>query len=556
MHSKPLLTLVVALLYVLALSAQGAAVEKTAKAVFTLTTYRADGSIIAVTHGAYYANAGEGIAAFKPFVGAARATIIDATGATADVESIMGANDMYDICRFTLTKAVGMPLQPYDGTATGEVWVPGYSTRKAAITPLHISSSEPFNDKYNYYIFDEEINEDIEGCPIVTADGRLLGLVQQAGTSYAIHSTDARYYGELTSTGLSSYDAVLQKTGIRTALPADHEQARLMLLTITAAHDSLRVVSTTNDYMARYPDDIDGYSTLATYEVEHGNYRRADDIFATAIKKAKDKDDAYYNYAKLIYNTIVFSSDTLSLAWTLADAASNISKALALRDIPLYQHLRAQILFTMGDYAAADDIFASLTTSDIANSDIYYERAQCRRALGATQEEVLALLDAAVAAAPVPLTVVAAPYILVRGMLHDEMDDYHAALADYNLYDSLMLNRADDKFYYTRALCEVKVRQYQQAINDFSHAVVVNPQEVTYLAELAALEVRVGKYEDALLACDLSFNVTRDYADIYLIQGLAYHGLNRHDEARAAWQRVVDLGDARGEAYLAKYSSK
>lgn len=74
-----------------------AMVQKAAKSVFTLTTYKDDGSILAVTRGVYLDKPDEGIAAFKPFIGASTASVIDATGKKTDVEAIIGANDIYDI---------------------------------------------------------------------------------------------------------------------------------------------------------------------------------------------------------------------------------------------------------------------------------------------------------------------------------------------------------------------------------------------------------------------------------------------------------------------------
>ncbi len=556
MNHRKILSLALALATTIAAWGQSNAVQKAAKSVFTLTTYKEDGSILAVTHGSYFVNAGEGIAAFKPFVGAYRASIIDAAGISAEVVAIAGANDMYDICRFRLSKASGTPLQPYQGVATGTAWAAAYSTKKAELTPLTINSSEKFLDKYNYYIFNEEITEELEGCPILTETGEVIGLVQQSGTSYAIHSTDARYYSDLSSSGLSSFDAVLQQTHIRPDLPTDREQARLMLLTINDTTDSMTVVNTTNDYIAHYPDDVDGYTAMATYEVQHKNIQRASEVMDTAIKKVKSKDEAYYDYAKLIYNTLLFGDETSENTWTIDDAEKNINKAISTNNSPLYRHLLAQILFTKGDYTRAQEIFEQLTTTEIANSDIYYEIAQCKNALGASQEDILADLNKAVEIAPQPLSAVSAPYVLVRGMLLDDMEEYRQALADYNLYDSLMSYNAAATFYYTRAKCEVNVRQYQQAINDFAHAIMLNSQEATYMAELAALQLRVGQYDNALMMCEMCLQLTTEYPDIYVVQGLTLHQLDRDPEALEAWRKASALGDERGDMYIEKYGLK
>ncbi len=553
---KRIASIILTLTIALTLNAQSGAVKKVAKSVFTLTTYKEDGSILTVTHGAYALNPGEGISTFKPFIGAHRASIVDASGKSAEVEAIIGANDMYDICRFKLSNKKTKPIPSATATASGKVWAISYSAKKPVFTPLTINSSEKFLEKYDYYILDEEITEEIAGCPIVTDAGQIIGLVQQASSSYAIHSTDCNYYADLVSSGLASHDAVLQKTHIRIALPADHEQARLMLMMINSDADSLNVVNTTNDYIAQYPDDIDGYSTMARYEISHSNLTRASQVMELATKKIENKDVALYEYANMIYNTAIYSNDSTQTEWTLDKAEQVVNEAISVKDMPTYKHLLAQIKYAKQDYQTALGIFDQLTTTDISNSEIFYEVAQCKSHLGASKEEILPYLDKAVEACPKPLTKISAPYILARGVMLDEMEQYKNALKDYNLYDTLMSFRANADFYYTRYKCEVKVRQYQQAINDISHAAVLNPREVTYLAELASLQLRVGQYEQAIKACDLSFMITTDYADIYIIRGVALYQLGRKDEALEAMKKAKELGDSRADGYIEKYSKE
>ncbi len=552
MKNKYIISFLFSLVLTLPSHAQSAAVQKAAKSVFTLTTYKEDGSILAVTRGVYLGNASEGISSFKPFIGAYSASVIDATGKKTDVETIIGANDIYDICRFTLAKSVGVPLQAAAATATGTVWALGYGVKSAEITPLTVKSSEKFLGSYDYYVFKEEIKEDLDGCPIVNAAGQVIGLVQQASSSYDIHSTDSRYYSTLTGTGLAAHDAVLQKTNIRIALPEDHEQAKLMLLMITAADDSLKATRTAGDYIARYPNDVDGYSALAVYESEHGNLVRASEAMETATKKATAKDEAYYEYAKLIFNTAVGAGDPAS-PWTLDKAEETIDKAISVRNEATYRHLKAQIKFMKQDYATALTMFDELSTSEISNSEIYYEAAQCKSGLGAEKTEVLDYLNKAVDASPQPLTKISAPYILARGMMLDEMGEYRKAITDYNTYDTLMYLRADADFYYVRGKCEDKARQYQQAINDFAHAAVINPGEVTYLAELAALQLKVGHFEEAIRTCDLSMYVTTEYSDIYIVKGLAEHNLGKDQEAKESLLKAKELGDTRADSYIEKY---
>jgi tetratricopeptide (TPR) repeat protein len=538
------------------LFAQSSAVQKASKSVFTLTTYKSDGSLLATTHGAYCGNAGEGISSFAPFIDAASAVVIDGAGNKYNVDAIIGANEMYDICRFRLSGTKGKPLPIAQTAASGKVWVVGYSTKKAEITPITINSKETFLDKYTYYVFSEEINDDIEGCPILNDEGEIIGLTQRSSTTYDIHSTDVNYYSELASTGLSANDASLRKVNIRIALPADHEQARLMLMMITAADDSINVVNTTKEYIDRYPNEVDGYSAMARYEVNRNNLSKASELMETAIKKCNTKDEAYYEYSKLVYGTVIFLPDSVEYEWTLDLAEKNINEAISISSLPIYKHLLAQIKFAKQDYNSAIGIFEELSKSDMPSSEVFYEIAQCKTHLGASQDEILDCMNKAVEASPKPLTNISAPYILARGIVLDNMEEYKKAIQDYNLYDTLMNFRASADFYYTRYKCEVKLRQYLQAINDISHAAVLNPNEPTYLAELAALQLRVGQYEKAVQACDLCLLLTQDYADVYIVKGVALNNLGRKEESVEALKKAKELGDKRADAYLEKFSKE
>ncbi|MBR3123019.1 MAG: hypothetical protein IKH48_02535, partial [Prevotella sp.] len=76
---------------------------KPGKSVFTLTTFKPDGTILASTNGVFVGSEGEAVSAWTPFVGAARAVCIDADGQSHNVEAIYGANELYDVCRFRVS---------------------------------------------------------------------------------------------------------------------------------------------------------------------------------------------------------------------------------------------------------------------------------------------------------------------------------------------------------------------------------------------------------------------------------------------------------------------
>lgn len=84
------------------LYAQPGSVQKLAKSVFTLTTFNQKGDIIASTQGVFIDNKGTAISTFKPFVGAVKASVVDASGKSIPVEAIMGADELYDVAKFRI----------------------------------------------------------------------------------------------------------------------------------------------------------------------------------------------------------------------------------------------------------------------------------------------------------------------------------------------------------------------------------------------------------------------------------------------------------------------
>lgn len=74
--------------------------KKAAQAVFTLKTFKADGTLLGSANGVFVSENGEAVSSFAPFRGADRAVVIDAQGKEWPVETMMGANDMYDVAKF------------------------------------------------------------------------------------------------------------------------------------------------------------------------------------------------------------------------------------------------------------------------------------------------------------------------------------------------------------------------------------------------------------------------------------------------------------------------
>lgn len=536
----------------LAATAQPAPVVKAAKSIFTLTTFAKDGSILASSHGVFIGNNGEAVALWSPFKGAAKAVVIDANGNKMNVETIDGANEIYDICKFRVDgKAMGATLAAHQANKGEKVWLASYSVKKPSAKQIPVSNTEKFNNTYHYYIFSSQEDDINIGCPILNSKGEILGLLQKSVKGDEIHATDARFAYDQKISGMSVNDPVLKSTEIRTTLPDTHNDALLTIMMAQTTRDSLTHTLYISDFIHKFPKAIEGYTAQASEYLKANQFNQADEIMKRAINQVDKKDEAYSDYAKIIYQKEVFKSDQPFANWSLDTALKQSQEAYKINPKSIYKHQQAQIIYAKGDYQQAYQMFMELTNSDIRNGEVFYEAAQCKAQLNAPREEYMALLDSAIAACPQPLTAVAAPYVLARGIAYDHNGETRKALTDYNQYDSLMVGRIlEPSFYYTRFKCESKLHQYQQALADIARAIITNPYEATYYAEMASLQLRVKMYEQAVETCARCLMIEPEYPDAWLIMGIAQKQLGKNEEATKALQKAKELGDKRADQYL------
>ena len=549
---KKILLFFTVFLLTLSVKSQPAAVRKTVKSVFTLTTFNKDGSLHASGHGIFVSADGQAVSTWTPFVGADHAVVIDADGKQYTVETIIGANELYDVCKFTIN-ARTLPATLAPSPASGTTYLMHGSNAKADTRPYNIGRVEKFMNRYNYYVFSQNAPENLTGSPFVNAQGQVIGLLQRSKKSGEAYATDARLAADLKANAFSLNDPVLRTCAIRTALPEQQDQALLTIMMTGETVDSLKRQAYIDDFISRFPKAVEGYSAKAMSYVDAGRYAEADKVMQTALERADKKDEAHAEYAKVILQKQRYHADKPFAPWSLDKALDEAQKAEAINPLDIYRHQQAQIIYAQGRYQEALNSFLALTKSSIRGGELFYEAAQCKTMLKAPDTEVMALLDSAVAACPKPLSAIAAPYVLARGMALDTQGQYRLALKDYNLYDSLMQGRPlSADFYYLRYKCETRSRQYLQALNDIARAIITSPAEPTYYAEMASLSLRVRRNDDAEKAARRCTELAPDYADGHLLLGMALLELGRKDEARTALLKAKELGDKRADEYLAK----
>ena len=532
--------------------------KNAAKSLFTLTTFKQDGSILSSSNGFFVSDNGECVSNFEPFTGAYSASIVDANGKKYNVVEMLGANDMYDVAKFK----VDAKTSPVD-IATGkeaegsQIWLMPYSIKRDGNTVQGtIRKSELFGESNVYYTFSLKAPDNAVSCPIFNQSGQAIALLQKPATS-----TDTLTYGisaamaaAMKTNGLSVNDVALRTTNIKIAMPDDHDQANIFVLMTGNTGDSLKYVNVVNDFIEKFPEATEGYTYRAQQESDANNFTAANNDMLTAIKMAKDKAEAHYSFSKLIYQKELTKPNTPFADWNLDRSLEEASKAYAINKLPMYQYQQALVYFAQKKYDDAYNIYTQLFNSPLRNASLFYEAARCKEMAKAPIENIIALVDSSVNCYSQPYVKEAAPYLLARAQYKEQAGKYREAVSDYNEYEKVMIAEVNDKFYYTREQAEVKGKLYQQAINDISTAITKNPTEAIYYAEQGSLQLRVNLVAEAEKSAQDCIKIDPKYADGYLVLGLAQVHQNKKAEGIANFNKAKELGSDQAEALIKKYS--
>ncbi|WP_315581293.1 serine protease [Prevotella jejuni] len=534
------------------LFAQPAAVKKAADAAFTLTTFKADGSILATSNGVCISTDGIAVSPWKPFIGADKAVIVDSKGQKHDVECLLGANEIYDIAKFQVSgKTAAAPLAT-TVSAGDEVWLTPI-LKSGNAEKANVTSVEKFMYKYNYAILSSSATDKMNGVPVFDKKGQVIGLYNKSGDSQS--STDANYAKDFVLKGLSQNDVTLRQSDIRIGLPNTLEEAvvALMLSSEKPANIHEAIV---NEFITKFPQSNDGYYALANIQIAKGEVANADKTMQTAIGKVTAKDEAHYNYARLIYrNAFIpeFEEKAKAIGWTLDKALDEVQKAQSAKANDAYRHLQAQITYAKGDYAKAYTDFEALTKTKFNNPELYLEMAQSRQHLGGTDQEILDLLNKSIELCDTPYVSTSAPYFYTRGQQLEKMGEYRKAVQDYYTYEYFNQGRLGAAFYYMREQCEVKGRMWQQALQDILVASRLDPKEPLYPTEAGSLLLRLNKLDAAMSAAQQAIQLDAAQPDAYLILGIAQCESKQKESGIKNIQKAKELGNTQADTFLQKY---
>ncbi|WP_336617242.1 tetratricopeptide repeat protein [Bacteroides acidifaciens] len=541
-------------------------VEKAKRAVFSVVTYDKNDKMLNTGNGFFVSEDGLALSDYSLFKGAERAVVITAEGKQMPVSTILGANDMYDVIKFrvaiTEKKVPALVVAKTTPAVGTDAWMLPYSTQKSiACVSGKVKEVSKVAGEYHYYTLGMQMKDKMVSCPVMNVEGQVFGIAQKSSgldTVTTCYAAGAAFAMAQKISALSLGDAALKSIGIRKGLPDTEDQALVYLFMASSSLSSEDYGKLLDDFIRQFPANTDGYLRRANYYVAKAKdnqswFDKAVVDLNQALKVAQKKDDVYYNIGKLMYAYQLSKPEKTYKDWTYDTALKNVRQAFAIDPLPIYVQLEGDILFAQQDYAGALAAYEKVNVSNMASAGTFFSAAKTKELLKAEPKEILVLMDSCISRCPQPITADFAPYLLERAQINMNAGQPRKAMLDYDAYFKAVNGQVNDVFYYYREQAALKARQYQRALDDIAKAVELNPADLTYQAENAVVNLRVGRYEKAIEILNGILKNNPKYGEAYRLLGLCQVQLKKTDEACANFKKAKELGDPNVDELIKKY---
>lgn len=538
--------------------------EKAKKAVFSIITYDKDNKIKSTGNGFYITSDGMALSDYTLFEGAERAIIITTEGIEIPIESINGANSIYDVIKFrtpTTKKQQKLSIALQPAKVGDTVYLLPYSTQKSATIPIgKVLAVDSIGNNSFYYTIEMKTSEKTVSCPIMNVNGEVIGMIQKSVSdnnkeSYAIGTT----FGEsLNISALSANDKSLQNIGIKKALPDDEEQALVYLYMSASTMNADKYETILNEFLQQFPNSPDGYlrrATLYMSETDATKYPLAEEDMNKAIEIAQNKSETRYSVAKNIYSYIMsLNGAEPHELWSYDKALKIVRQAISENPQPLYIQLEGDILFAQQKYEEAYQSYEIVNQSDMASPATYYSAAKTKQLIkNIDLNEAIVLMDSAIAYFTKPYTSDSAPYFFERAEMKAIAGKYKEAVVDYNTFYDTTNGNVTATFYFQREQAEIQCKMYQQAINDIEKAVELEPNNANFWLEKGSIHMRFNQLNEATQALNQAISLNDKLAAAYRMLGYCQAKENRKSEACNNFFKAKELGDEVVEKLIEKY---
>ena len=255
-----------------------------------------------------------------------------------------------------------------------------------------------------------------------------------------------------------------------------------------------------------------------------GQYRDAVEAFTRAIKLRPDVA-AGYRFRAAAFKAL---NDRPSAITDLTEAIKRAPDDAQLRAERASEYLKQKNF----DQAIADCDEAMRL--DPGRGDVYGMRASAHGLRGDTPA---ALADFEVAFKRDPDH--ASEYLVARGRLYMELDDYERAVMDATA--ALAVNDEHVPAWEMRAICRQKLKRSEEAEADFREILSREPQNFAGLLGLGLVLFEQKRWADAKEAADEIVKANPRFNRGYELRGMCLENLERYDEALHEFTKSVEL---------------
>ena len=141
----------------------------------------------------------------------------------------------------------------------------------------------------------------------------------------------------------------------------------------------------------------------------------------------------------------------------------------------------------------------------------------------------------------------AAAYYGNRGVYHLKLQQYQEALDDFS--EAISLDPQFAVAYGNRGVCHFMLQQYQEALDDFSKATSLDPQ---FTGNRGVCHLMLQQYDDAEEYLSKAIILDPQDANAYRNRGICYRDLQRYTEAIGDFAEVIKLNPRNAAEYVNK----
>lgn len=534
-------------------------VLNTGKAVATVVTYGADGKMISTSPAFILGEKGEAVSVYSAFNNARSAEFISPSGSKLKVSRISGASDIYDVIKFSLEQqskeSVSLAKEALaEGSAAYILRRSASNKPEAVETKVNVKKSVSGGTYYELAAVYDEKNV---GCPVVNANGECVAMVQRnSGKDKTTYAVGADFCNALEVSERAYASASLNSVNIAKALPEGEDKAYTYIYMLSQVkHDKDMLNTAIEDFIAKYPQNSDGYVERAKMRAAAGEFKQCEEDIDKAVSLAEKKDNPHYVLSRLVYQNALYNSEKATAAgWTLEKAVAEAQAAYGANPLPLYQLQMGDCYFGLKNYPEAVNMYSAVNASQISTPETFFYEAKARARIDSLDDKILVALDSAIARFAKPYSKAAAPYIFERANQYNIAGKYRESTLDYLEYEHIIgFQNLNDNFYYIREQIALKGKLYKQADDDINRALAIKPNDYVYNAEKSALMLRLGQFDEAIMSAQRAIKIDANAADGYRLLGIAYGETKKKQLCIQNLQKAKQLGDAHADELLKQY---